>query len=121
MEINFRSWTYWQFKYYQDITTMANPGTTESFYDEYGNLQINKVKALSRPYAYAICGVPVRESFKKGVFTLVWVARDDCYNKKTELFLSDSFYYPAGMNIVFSKNCEGCHLQLLKGETFNFY
>lgn len=28
MEINFRSWTYWQFKYYNDITTMANPGTT---------------------------------------------------------------------------------------------
>jgi len=56
MEINFRSWTYWQFKYYHDITTAANPGTTESFYDEYGNLQVNKVKALSRPYAYAICG-----------------------------------------------------------------
>lgn len=33
MEMNFRSWTYWQFKYYHDITTAANPGTTESFYD----------------------------------------------------------------------------------------
>lgn len=31
--INFRSWTYWQFKYYHDITTAAKPGTTESFYD----------------------------------------------------------------------------------------
>lgn len=27
MEINFRSWTYWQFKYYNDITTAASPGT----------------------------------------------------------------------------------------------
>lgn len=59
MEMNFRSWTYWQFKYYHDITTAANPGTTESFYDENGGLQVNKVKALARPYAYAICGQPL--------------------------------------------------------------
>lgn len=24
----FRSWTYWQFKYFDDITTAASPGTT---------------------------------------------------------------------------------------------
>lgn len=121
MEMNFRSWTYWQFKYYHDITTAANPGTTESFYDEYGNLQINKVKALARPYAYAICGVPLSETFKKGVFKLSWVARDDCYNKKTELFLSDNFYFPTGLAVSFSKNCAECSVQLQKGETFNFY
>jgi hypothetical protein len=63
------------------------------------------VKALSRPYAYAICGIPIRQSFKKGVLTLVWVASDECYNKKTELFMSDNFYFPAGMEVVFSKNC----------------
>ena len=56
----FRSWSYWQFKYFDDITTAARPGTTESFYDEFGNLQENKVKALARPYAYAICGKPIR-------------------------------------------------------------
>lgn len=39
MQQNFRSWTYWQFKYYNDITTMANPGTTESFYNNDGTLQ----------------------------------------------------------------------------------
>lgn len=55
----FRSWTYWQFKYFDDITTAANPGTTESFYDNDGKLQETKVKALARPYAYAICGRPV--------------------------------------------------------------
>lgn len=55
----FRSWTYWQFKYFDDITTAADPGTTESFYDVNGHLQENKVKALARPYAYAICGRPV--------------------------------------------------------------
>ena len=24
----FRSWSYWQYKYYDDITTAARPGTT---------------------------------------------------------------------------------------------
>lgn len=121
MEMHFRSWTYWQFKYFNDITTEADPATTESFYDEYGNLQIHKVKALARPYAYAICGEPLLETFKKGVFKLEWVASSDCYNKNTELFLSDNFYFPAGMQVSFSKNCHGCSISLLKGETFNFY
>lgn len=56
----FRSWMYWQFKYYDDITTAAMPGTTESFYDVNGHLQLNKVKALATPYAYAICGKPIK-------------------------------------------------------------
>lgn len=83
MEMNFRSWTYWQFKYYHDITTAANPGTTESFYDEYGQLQIKKVKALARPYAYAICGQPLQQTFRKGILKLTWIASEECYNKKT--------------------------------------
>jgi len=28
MQQYFRSWTYWQFKYYNDVTTMARPATT---------------------------------------------------------------------------------------------
>ena len=120
MAMHFRSWTYWQFKYYHDITTEADPATTESFYDEYGNLQINKVKALARPYAYAICGTPLAETFKKGVFKLEWVAKN-CYNKNTELFLSDNYYFSAGFTATFSKNCQGCSLTLIKGEAFNFY
>lgn len=31
-EDNFQSWVYWQFKYFQDVTTAAKPATTESFY-----------------------------------------------------------------------------------------
>lgn len=84
-------------------------------------MQVNKVKALARPYAYAICGEPLLEVFKKGVFKLTWIASDYCYNKKTELFLSDNFYFPKGFTASFSKNCASCSVQLLKGETFNFY
>ena len=78
------------------------------------------MKALARPYAYAVCGTPISETFKKGVFKLVWVAKS-CFNKNTELFLSDNFYFPAGFTATFSKNCHGCSLSLLKGESFNFY
>ena len=67
---------------------MANPGTTQSFYDNDGNLQQNKVKALARPYAYAICGQPIKESHKNGVFKLKWFANKKCFNKNTEIFLS---------------------------------
>lgn len=37
-ESTFTSWAYWQFKYYQDITTASQPATKESLYDNYGNL-----------------------------------------------------------------------------------
>ena len=113
MDMHFRSWTYWQFKYYNDITTAANPGTTESFYDENGNLQSTKVKALARPYAYSICGKPISQTNKKGVFTFTWVSSDDCYNKKTELFLSEGYYYSSGFTVNFSKNCAKCLLSLV--------
>lgn len=73
------------------------------------------MKALSRPYAYAICGIPLSEKFKKGNYYLSWVASDECYNKNTELFLSNSFYFSAGLEVIFSKNCKGCELALLKG------
>jgi predicted negative regulator of RcsB-dependent stress response len=50
-------WSYWQFKKYQDLTTAASPATTESFYTDDGELEMNKVRALSRSYAQAIAGI----------------------------------------------------------------
>jgi hypothetical protein len=49
-------WSYWQFKKFQDITTTTIPATTESFYTDDGELEVNKVRALSRSYAQAIAG-----------------------------------------------------------------
>ena len=42
-------WAYWQFKYYEDLTTTAGTGS-EGFYNPDGTLQTWKVKALSRSY-----------------------------------------------------------------------
>ena len=83
----FRSWTYWQFKFFDDITTAANPGTTESFYDNDGNLQETKVKALARPYAYAICGRYIKQSRTTGSYSLNFFPAD-CGSKHTEIFLN---------------------------------
>ena len=107
----FRSWSYWQFKYNDDITTMAKPPIIESFYDEEGNLQRNKVKTLAKPYAYAICGIPINEEFKNGKYTLKWFVSLQCFNKNTEIFLNEGFHYPEGWESKFSNNYKSCKLQ----------
>ena len=40
-------WAYWQFKYYEDLTTSAGTGS-EGFYNQDGSLQEWKAKALAR-------------------------------------------------------------------------
>jgi len=59
-----QSWIWWQFKDYDDVTT-ASIGDVESFYDSKGNLQVPKVKALSRTYAQAISGTPTSMKFNE--------------------------------------------------------
>ena len=56
-----QSWCYWQYKYNEDITT-ASPDGAESFYVN-GELDTNKVKALSRTYAPIIAGTPSHHKF----------------------------------------------------------
>lgn len=98
-EKRFHSWCYWQFKYYGDMTTQSNPPSVESFYDDKGDLYSLKVKTLSRPYAYKICGKPVSTVFdmKKEHFALgIIVTKHDCNGKNTEIFLSPEWYYLNG-------------------------
>ncbi|EGR33243.1 hypothetical protein IMG5_057980 [Ichthyophthirius multifiliis] len=100
-EQNFHSWAYWQFKYYGDITTQSRPGTVESFYDNFGNLNSLKVKALSRTYAYKICGKPIYTEFdgQNGKFMLSFFYENSksCQGKNTEIYLNEEFYYQNGV------------------------
>merc|ERR1719265_2399715 len=66
------SWAWWQFKYFEDITTLAGPD--EGFYWKNGKLQVNKVAALSRTWAPAIAGRPLLNEFEQptGAFRLVY-------------------------------------------------
>ncbi len=49
-----QSWMYWQFKYYQDITTCTPQG--ESLYQDDGSVCMDKLNVLSRTYPQAVAG-----------------------------------------------------------------
>jgi len=105
------SWAYWQFKWYEDFTTAARPGSTESFYNPDGSLQEPKVKALARSYVYATCGTPKYQKFdaKTGEFDYSYLHSKNCQGQPTEVFLSEKFYYPNGIKYEFT-GCPGCTL-----------
>merc|ERR1719399_2780053 len=90
-----QSWSYWSFKYYQDLTTVS-VGGGESFYLKNGTLDTAKVRALSRTYAQAIAGVPSTHLFEPvtAKFTLVYDIMDSDPIPDTIVFLNLEFHYP---------------------------
>ena len=110
-ETHFQSWAYWQYKYYEDITTDAQPGSTESFYFDNGTVQATKVKALARPYAYRICGEPVSTRFtaENGIFELSYKP-GNCSGLNTEVYLGEELHYPNGFQVNLG-NCNACTLR----------
>jgi endoglycosylceramidase len=97
---HFQSWTYWQYKYFNDITT-AGPG--ESFYGADGNLETGKVKALSRTYARAIAGQALSMIFddSTGRFSLAYTL-NTTISLPTEIYLNEALYYPKGYTVLLS-------------------
>jgi len=95
-----QSWTYWQFKWYQDITTA---GSGEAFYDSEGNFESNKVKALSRTYAQAISGIPTFMSFDPSTsnFQLTY-NMNTTIQYPTIIYLNEAWYYPNGYTVAIS-------------------
>ena len=79
-----------------------------------GNLQKNKIDVLVRPYAYAICGKPLKTSFdrKEGVYHLSYIA-GNCSGRGTEIYLSEEVQYSNGFSAAFS-HCPECSLRKLK-------
>jgi endoglycosylceramidase len=97
-----QSWIWWQFKDYDDVTT-ASIGDVESFYDSKGQLQVEKVKALSRTYAQAISGTPLAMKFNTTTseFSLDYVYGANIpTSQPTIIFLNQAWYYPRGYNVV---------------------
>jgi len=93
-----QSWDYWQFKYFEDITTANH---LESFYREDGTLEEAKVRALSRTYAPAIAGVPTKMEFvpATSAFTLQYKANANA-RLPTEIYLNEKYYYPKGFTVA---------------------
>jgi endoglycosylceramidase len=95
----FQSWSYWQFKSFNDITTQAT-GSSESLYNDDGTLQLQKVKALSRTYAYAIAGDPMNMQFdpSSAYFVLTYKTNNRAKGP-TEIYLNQEFWYPDGFQV----------------------
>lgn len=90
---NMQSWSYWQFKKFHDITT-AN--SEESLYDGDGRLETAKLKLLSRTYAQAIAGTPVRMDFDSAHATFELEFNASVTSAPTEIYLNEAMYYPKG-------------------------
>jgi len=110
-DANLQSWSYWQFKLFNDLTT-AGPG--ESFYEN-GELEKNKVKALSRTYAQAIAGIPSLMSFEPSdsSFRLVYLI-DPTAKAPTEIYLNEEYYYPNGFTVTITPSNAAVWKQVAK-------
>eukprot|EP00762_Andalucia_godoyi_P001652 ANDGO_07135.mRNA.1 Endoglycoceramidase len=91
-----QSWTYWQYKYFHDLTTSGD--SSESLFNPDGSMQLDKVKALSRSHAQRIAGVPKQNRFypDSGSFRLSYVADCRSASKLTEVYFSENLWYPNG-------------------------
>jgi len=96
---HFQSWAYWSLKDYHDFTTMEK---SDPLYDESGKLEVRKLKLLSRTYAPAVAGEPVRHVFfpSSGNFTLSFVANASA--GATEVYLNEDLHYPNGYAVAVS-------------------
>lgn len=92
----FQSWAYWQLKKYDDFTT-ANAG--ESLYDENGELEVEKLKTLSRTYAPAIAGIPTKMAFDPATCKFELDFRATVAGQPTEVYLNEELHYENGYNL----------------------
>jgi len=94
----YQSWAYWSLKDFHDFTTMDHSGP---LYNETGNIEMAKLKMLSRTYAPAIAGTPSRMFFDPDTaeFTLRYMAQD-CAGAPTEIYVNQKLHYPKGHQVI---------------------
>lgn len=109
VEKNWGNWFWWQFKFNAD-STCTGTAWDQSFYYPNGTLQHKKVKLLSHPYAYAVCGSPISESYSMNSYTLKIRAKG-CGGSFTEVFLNEELYFPNGFTVSFMPKCSKCLLE----------
>ena len=94
-------WAYWQFKYYQDLTTSATSGSVggEGFYNGDGSLQEYKVKALARSYMQYTQGVLTKQAFDVDTaeFNAEFTANTSI-EAPSVAYLSSEYYYQDGFS-----------------------
>jgi endoglycosylceramidase len=99
-----QSWMYWQFKYYQDITTCTPTG--ESLYNEDGSIVDHKLRILSRSYPQAVAGSIESYHFEEvlGTFSMKYSLLADVSSgsAETEIYINRDMYYPHGAHVTVS-------------------
>ena len=95
-----QSTMYWQYKFYNDLTTQT---PFEGLYDFRGELITEKLNILSRTYAYAIAGTPQIMKFSPdtSVFEFEYTI-DINISKPTEIYLNQKMHYPDGYTVTFN-------------------
>ncbi|CAK0868191.1 unnamed protein product [Prorocentrum cordatum] len=95
---------------YQDFTT-AN--SAESLFDPEGNLEVEKLRALSRTYAQAIAGDPEVMTFDAETAAFELRFNATVASAPTEIYLNRQLHYPHGHSLQIEP--EGC-LRLASAE-----
>jgi len=104
-----QSWMYWQYKYFQDLTTCTPSG--ESLFDSDGKPSIEKLGILTRPYPSAIAGNLISFDFddkRANLFVLKYSllanpaltsSSYDLDNATTVIRFNADMHYPRGLFI----------------------
>ena len=123
-------WAYWQFKYYEDLTTTAGAGKgNEGFYETDGTLQEWKVKALSRSYLQFTQGIPTLMKFETENATLRAIFQlDSAIKAPTVIYQNEDYwckstgcsckYYLKDDGQALSK---GTYIETVSGPFIEFY
>jgi len=104
-----QSWIYWQFKYYEDLTTCTPQG--ESLYDADGSVNAHKLTLLSRSYPQAVAGKvdsytfhPVTKQFDVqfvGITAENWnnAESSPAIARTSDFYLNQALSYPHGFTV----------------------
>ena len=103
-----QSWSYWQYKYYEDYTTAARPSVCEGFFDDKGNVITEKIRVLSRPYVQ-LSSLPILEMRVSTTYALSVTFKKDSSNKKglVKLYLNEDLHFTEGAQCS-TKQCPSC-------------
>jgi endoglycosylceramidase len=108
MDKHQQSWMYWQYKYYNDITTCTPEG--EALYLNNGTVAQDKLRVLSRSYPEVVAGTLLDYSFHvelSGLFTMnyqPWTASASTnpLARISSVYYNEELYYPKGVHVKLS-------------------
>lgn len=103
-----QSWMYWQYKYYQDLTTCTPSG--ESLYKNDGTDAVEKLEILTRPYPEATAGDIQSYKFNQENhhFSFLYTVGDNTHaasvgdsrtDRETIIRVNAKLHYPNGVHI----------------------